>query len=65
VIESDLHLAFPEFPDPIQNDVQIVQFDEETKIVSMPLWYWLAITDYVNYVRQEEAIYNSWVKTEK
>lgn len=33
------------FPNPIVDGEPVVTFDGET--VSMPLWYWLAITEYV------------------
>ena len=38
--------SFPEFPSPYVESVSVVTFDEETGIVSMPLWYWKAIVRY-------------------
>ena len=34
-------IVFPTFPPP-----DCVTFDEETELVSMPLWYWLLIANY-------------------
>lgn len=34
-------------PDPIVNGESVVTYDEETGVVSMPLWYWKKMTEYV------------------
>ena len=48
--------SFPEFPSPYVEGVSVVIFDEETGIVSMPLWYWKAIVRYKVDVDTVEAI---------
>ncbi len=35
------------FPNPVLNGENVIKYDDATKTVSMPLWYWLSITDYV------------------
>lgn len=42
------------FPNPIVNGEPVVQFDGEN--VSMPLWYWKAITEYVIEVEEKLKI---------
>ena len=41
-------LYWPEFPDPVQDERQVVSFDAEKETVSMPLWYWKKIVRYVS-----------------
>lgn len=67
---SELDLAFPRFPDPVQEDgTTIVVYDVESDSVSMPLWYWKKITRYVLFVDETEKIYDSYkesvLETEK
>lgn len=42
-----VELEWTLFPSPIVNGENVVKFDLETKTVSMPLWYWKQITNYV------------------
>lgn len=35
------------FPDPNINGESVVTYDDTTKTVKMPLWYWKNITEYV------------------
>lgn len=38
-------------PDPIAEDgTQIVNYNEETDTVSMPLWYWKSIVNYIIFI---------------
>lgn len=48
--------SFPEFPSPYVDGVSVVTFDEETEIVTMPLWYWKAIVRYKVDVDTVEAV---------
>ena len=48
--------SFPVFPSPYVDGVSVVIFDEETGIVSMPLWYWKAIVRYKVDVDTVEAV---------
>ena len=40
-------LYWPEFPSPELNDEYVVQYSEEKQVVTMPLWYWTLIVEYV------------------
>lgn len=40
-------MEWESFPDPVQDGKSVVEFDEETDVVSMPLWYWKLILNYV------------------
>lgn len=42
------------FPSPIVDGKNIVEYDQDTNTVSMPLWYWLEITEYV--IEVEESL---------
>lgn len=35
------------FPNPVISGESVIKYDDITNTVSMPLWYWLSITDYV------------------
>lgn len=43
-----------QFPSPIVDGKNIVEYDQDTNTVSMPLWYWLEITEYV--IEVEESL---------
>lgn len=45
---------FPTVPSPMKNGVPVVLFDIETDIVSMPMWYWKQLTNYM--IETEAAI---------
>lgn len=40
-------LYWPVFPSPVLNDEYVVQYSEEKQLVTMPLWYWTLIVEYV------------------
>ena len=45
-------LSYP-LPDPVieidGEETQLIQYNEETGFVEVPLWYWLELTRYINY----------------
>lgn len=52
---------FPDFPEITdENHNNLIILDGETKTVSMPLYLWLDIVDYVNYVDEQKRIYEKW-----
>lgn len=53
--EPQVELTFPDFPAP----GDAVTLDEEANTVTMPLDYWLSITDYVIDVRETEEKYKA------
>ena len=46
----------PIVPDSVSNGVSVVSFDENTDMVSMPLWYWKKI---VRYIASSEAAFDT------
>lgn len=54
VSENIVIPLFPEFPSPIVNGVPVVSLDVGTESVTMPCWYWIAITEFV--IDNEAAI---------
>lgn len=40
-------IEFPDFPNPVVDGISVVAYTEDTGLISMPLWYWLEITEYV------------------
>lgn len=34
------------FPDPVVDGISVVTYDSGTDTVSMPLWYWIRLTEY-------------------
>ena len=47
------------FPDPIdENGNSIVTYDSESQTVSMPLWYWLKITEFAIDVNTNKILQN-------
>jgi hypothetical protein len=57
----DPRLSFPDFPDPLDAQGKpIPTLNGET--VTIPLWYWIQITDYVIEVEKLREIYGSWQK---
>ena len=55
---SPPNLYFPTFPDP----TGFVTLDKSTNTVSMPLRYWLYITDYKLSVDAAKMSYDYWLK---
>ena len=47
VSENVVVPPLPEFPSPIVNGASVVSLDVVTESVTMPFWYWKAITEYV------------------
>lgn len=47
VNENIVMPPFPEFPSPVVNGAPVVSLDVVTESVTMPYWYWKAITEYV------------------
>lgn len=54
-------LVFPVFPSPMTEDgVNIVVFDKETEVISLPFWFWKRITEYVLDVEKTRKIHEVW-----
>jgi hypothetical protein len=51
--------VFPEFPDPVGEDGSAVPALEGDR-VTVPLWYWLKITEYVVDVGKVREQYEAW-----
>lgn len=53
--ENEIALPqFPTVPSPMKDGVPALSFDIETDIVSMPMWYWKQLTNYM--IETEAAI---------
>jgi hypothetical protein len=55
----DPYLSFPSFPDPLKEDGSAVPV-LEGDTVKLPLWYWIAITEYVVDVEKVREMYEAW-----
>jgi hypothetical protein len=59
-----LTLSFPEFPDPLDAEGNMIP-QHEAGIVSVPLWYWIKITEYSVDVERLRLEYEAWETFEK
>ena len=58
-------LNFPEFPAVTDNNEKVlINLDENTNTISMPLYLWLDIVDYVNYVEEQKRIYKKCLQAQ-